>query len=224
MMLKPRKKITKKQLKEDSLVTFYFKAQEWLDEHGKTLMIAAAAVVLAIAGFTYYLYAQTQAEKSASVDLARATRTLEAQDYQNAISQLSGIVDNYGRTTSGKIARLHLAQAFFQTKEYANAKNSYKKFISSFSGDKYFLAAAQAGVASCLETEKKHSEAAEAYLQAVDSYSSVLDPAMLLNAGRCFHEAGQKEKARKAFNRIIEEHPKAAEKDDAVMLLGLIGG
>ena len=57
-MLKPRKQITKKQLKEDSLVTFYFKAQEWLEVHGKTLMIAAAAVLLAIAGFAYYLYAQ----------------------------------------------------------------------------------------------------------------------------------------------------------------------
>ena len=223
-MLKPRKQITKKQLKEDSLVTFYFKAQEWLEVHGKTLMIAAAAVLLAIAGFAYYLYAQTQAEKTASVDLARATRTLETQDYQNAISQLSGIVDSYGRTTSGKIARLHLAQAFFQTKEYANARSSYKKFISSFNGDDYFLAAAQGGMAACFEAEKKYDEAAETYLKAVDAYSSVLDPSMLLNAGRCFNEAGNKEKAKKALNRIIEEHPKAAEKDDALLLIGLLNG
>ena len=156
------------------------------------------------------------------MELARATRTLEAEDYQNAISQLSGIVDSYGRTTSGKIARLHLAQTFFQTKEYANAQKSYKKFISSFNGDDYFLAAAQGGMAACLEAEKKYGEAADAYIKAAESHSSVLDPAMLLNAARCYHEAGNQEKAKKALNRIIEEHPKATEKDDALLLLGLI--
>jgi predicted negative regulator of RcsB-dependent stress response len=222
-MLKPRKKITKKQLKEDTLVTFYFQAQEWLERNGKALMIGAAAIVLVAIGLVYYTFAQNKAEKSASVDLARATRTFESQDYPNAISQLSAIVDNYGRSTSGKMARLYLANAFFQSKEYANALKNYKKFVSSFSGDDYFLAAAQGGVAACLEQEQKYDQAGEAYLDAVDSYESVLSPSFLLNAGRCFSRAGDTAKARKAFNRVVDEFPKAAEKDDALMLLSMVG-
>ena len=223
-MLKPRKKITKKQLKEDKLVTFYFQAQEWLEVHGKTLAIVAAAVVLAIAGYAYYAYAQQNAEKKAGVDLARATRTLDAMDYQNAISQLSSVVDSYGSTTSGRMARLYLAQAFFQTKEHQKAKSNYKKFVSTFSGDEYLLAAAQSGYAACLEEEKKYAEAAKAYLDGVDSYDSVLGPGLLINAGRCFTLAGDEQNAKKAYQRVVDQFPKAAEKDDALMLLSMLGG
>ncbi len=222
-MLKPRKKITKKQLKEDKLVTFYFQAQEWLEQNGKVLLMAVGAVVLVAAGVAYYSFAQIKAEKTASVDLARATRTLEAQDYTNAISQLSPIVDSYGSTTSGKMARLYLANAFFQTKEYANARKHYAKFAGSFKGDDYFRAAALGGVAACLEQEKNLGEAAKTYLKAADSYKSVLAPAMLLNAGRCYNQAGNAAEARKALTRLLDEYPKATEKDDAQMLLSMLG-
>jgi len=222
-MLKPRKKITKKQLKEDKLVTFYFQAQEWLEKNGKLLTMAAAAVVLVAAGVAYYSYAQVRAEKTASVDLARATRTFEAQDYQTAISQLSPIVDSYGSTTSGKMARLYLADAFFQTKEYANARKHYQKFASSFKGDDYFRAAAQGGVAACLEQEQKYAQAAAAYVDAAESWDSVLAPSMLLNAGRCYNRAGDSATARKTLNRLIEAYPKATEKEDALLLLSSLG-
>ena len=223
-MLKPRKKITKKQLKEDKLVTFYFQTSEWLELHSKYLLMGVAAFVLIAAGIVYYTYAQSKAEKTASVDLARATRTLESLDYQNAISQLSAIVDSHGSTTSGKLARLHLANAFYQTKEYASAKKSYSKFTSSFSGDEHFLAAAQGGVAACLEQEKKYGEAAAAYVKAADSYDSVLAPGFLVNGGRCYSLAGNEAKARELYNRVVQDYPKAPEKDDALMLLSMIGG
>jgi predicted negative regulator of RcsB-dependent stress response len=223
-MLKPRKKITKKQLKEDKLVTFYFQASEWLEKYSKYLLLGIAAIALVVAGVAYYGFSQTKAEKSASVDLARATRTLEALDYKSAISQLSAIVDSYGSTTSGKLARLHLANAFFQTKEYANAEKSYRKFISGFSGDEHFRAAAQGGVAACLEQEKKYAEAAEAYLDAAESYDSVLAPGFLVSAGRCYSLAGNDAKAKELYNRVVQDYPKAPEKDDALMLLSMIGG
>lgn len=223
-MLKPRKRITKKQLKEDKLVTFYFQAQEWLEKYSKHLMIGVAVVVVAVAAIAWYTTSQAKAEKTASADLARATRTLETFDYQNAISQLSSIVDSYGSTPSGTMARLHLANAFYQTREYANAKKSYAKFLSSFSGDDHFLAAAQGGIAACLEQEKSYGEAAKAYIKAAEKYDSVLAAGMLLNAGRCYAQAGDTGRARELYNRVVTDYPKATEKDDALMLLSLIGG
>jgi len=222
-MLKPRKRITKKKLKEDKLVTFYFRASDWLEENSKYLFMGLAAIVLVAAAIIYFNYAQEKSEKNASVDLARATRTLETGDYQNAIAQLSSIVDNYGSSTSGTMARLYLANALFQTKEYNNAEKNYAKFISRFSGDEYLLAAAQGGIAASLQARKKWAEAAKAYEKAAEKYDSVLAPGFYIQAARCYTSLGDDRKAKSLYNKVIEEFPQATEKEEALMLLSMLG-
>lgn len=222
-MLKPRKRITKKKLKEDKLVTFYFKATQWLEDYSKYLMIAIAAIVVIAAAVVFYNYSQTKSEKTASVELARATRTLESGDFQNAIAQLSSIVDNNGGSTSGTMARLYLANAFFRNKDYVNAEKNYRKFASSFSGDDYFISAAQGGIAASLQAQKKYHEAAQVFEKAAGKYESVLAPNFLIQAGRCYANLGENAKAKAMYQKVIEDYPKATEKDEALMLLSMLG-
>lgn len=223
-MLKPRKHLSKKELKEDKLVTFYSKATAWLEEY-KTYLIAGivGAAVLILAVF-FYLQTSEASEKAASVELIKATRFMETADAKSAIPMLSNLVKNYGRTTSGKFGRFYLANAFFQNKDYDNAKENYEKFISSFSGDDHFKAAASGGIAACLEEKKQYEDAAKAFVKAAEKYEkSVQAPLFLLKAGRCYALAGKPDKAKALYQRIVDDYPKAQEKDDALMQLSMLG-
>jgi TolA-binding protein len=218
-MLKPRKRITRKKLKEDKLVTFYFEATAWFEKNANYILGAIALIVLLLAGSYFYLKSTAGSEKTASVDLARATRAYESGDYQNAISLLSTTVDNYGGTVSGKIGRFYLANSFFQTKDYENAEKNFKKFYSNFSGDDYFKAAALGGIAACLEQKQKPDEAAQQYEKAYEKYpKSIMAPHFLIRAGRCYALAGNSAKAAQLYDKVLKEFPQAQEKDEAILL------
>lgn len=223
-MLRPRKHLSKKELKEDKLVTFYAKATAWLENYKTYLIAGLAAVIVLALGVFFYFQSSQSSEKSASVELAKATRAYESGNLQSAIPMLSNLVKSHGRTTSGKIARFYLANAFFQSKDYDNATINYQKFIDSFSGDEHFQAAAHGGLAASLEEKKQYAEAAAAYSKAAEKYADTVHaPLFLFKAGRCYQQAGKPEQSKILFQRIVDEFPKSAEKDEAVLQLAMLG-
>ncbi len=221
-MLKPRKRITKKKLKEDKLVTLYFKVIDKLERNTNLILGIAAAVVIIIAGVSYYLYSSHKAEEQASVELARAMRIYEVGDYQNAIAQLSNVTENYGGSRSGKIARFYLANAFYQIKDYENAEKNFRRFLSGFSGDEHFLAAAQGGVAATLVQRGRLAEAAAAYEKAAKKYDSVLSAGFFIQAGHCYARADNPKKAKEMYETVIEKYPQSSEKDEAIILMNML--
>lgn len=223
-MLRPRKHLSKKELKEDKLVTLYTKATAWFELYKTYLFGGIAAVAVIILGVFFYLQSSESSEKAASVELTKATRFMETSDLKSAIPLLSNLVKNYGRTSSGHFGRFYLANAFFQNKDYDNAKTNYENFFSSFSGDEHFKAAALGGIAACLEGKKQYEEAAKAFVKAADKYEkSVQAPLFLFKAGRCFVLAGKPDKAKALFQQIVDDYPKAQEKDDALLQLSMLG-
>ena len=48
-MLKPKKRITRKEIKQDKLVTIYFKVNDWLNENSKYVVGVGIALVIIIA-------------------------------------------------------------------------------------------------------------------------------------------------------------------------------
>jgi len=222
-MLKPRKRITKKQLKEDKLVTFYFQATSWIEKNSKYIYMGLGAILLVVVLLFVNARAKKSSESSASVELSRATRAYESGDYKNAITQLSNLVENYGGTRSGILSLLYLANSFYQNGDTENAIKNYKEFYSKFSGDEHLLASAMGGIAACLEQEKKYREAAEQYEKIVHKYpKAVQAPYFLLRSGRCFTLANDNGKAKQQFEKLVKDYPNAQEKEDALMLLAMI--
>jgi len=222
-MLKPRKRISKKQLKEDKLVTFYFKASSWLQDHTRVLTLGLAALVVVIVGATLYGNSRRSSEQAASVELARATRAYESKDYQNALTLLSNLVDSHGSTRSGKLGRLYLGQTFLLTNDYDNAQLHFEKFISSYKDESYLTAAAMKGVAACLEQKGDYAGAADYYQRAVKKYpKSILAPQLLLRAARCHALTDQRDQARALYDRIVADYPESQERDQALMLKSML--
>ena len=218
-MLTPRKRIKKKDLKEDKLVTFYFQTREWLENNFKIIAGALAVLALVIAVSVFVANKNKRAEAAASVEFAKAARVYQSSDYRNAATMFSTIVDNYSGTPSGKLSRFYLAQSLYRTGDYAAAAGHFKKFSSSFGADEHLKATAMAGQAASIEQQGNFQEAAAKFEAVLDKYPDAPQAAhYALRAARCYELAGNTQKAQALYDKIIKEYPESRQKDDAVFL------
>lgn len=220
-MLTPRKRITKKELKEDKLITFYAKGRDWAEENYKLISIISVVVVLFIAGSLFISNKRARSEAGASVQLAKAVHVFDSSDYDGAIGLLSSIVDDNGGVKSGHIARLYLAQALYRTDEYAAAKEHFAKAAKQFD-DIHLKTSALSGVAACLEQQGQYTEAAEQYKKIVTKYPDApMAPYFLLRAARCSESAQDSAGAEILYKKLVADYPESQEKNDALLLEAL---
>lgn len=221
-MLTPRKRITKKQLKEDKLITYAVKSKEWLDENIKYVSGGLIAVIVVIAAIFIISNTRKNAEAATSVELASAVQVYESRDYTNAVTLFTNIVNNNKSTQSGKLARYYLAQSLYKTGEYGAAQEHFRKFASSFRADDYLKNVALAGEAASLEQQDQFADAAAKYESIGKKYTDSPHIARyFLRAARCYSLAGNNTKAKEIYQLIIEKYPDSQEKNDALLYSAL---
>ncbi|MBI4811024.1 MAG: tetratricopeptide repeat protein [Ignavibacteriales bacterium] len=121
---------------------------------------------------------------------------------------LKSIVDNYGSTESGELARLYLANCYLSIGNYDEAL----KHFNSFDSDNDLLSAsAIAGMASCYEGKGEYKKAASEFEKAAAMLSNQINtPDYLNSAAICYGKAGEKEKAVSILKRLKKEYPKSS--------------
>ncbi|MBI5464579.1 MAG: tetratricopeptide repeat protein [Ignavibacteriales bacterium] len=212
-MLKGQKKITKHEIKEDKLVTTYFEAQGWI-ENNKRLMsyIVGVPIALILLGW-FYTEKRSDWNDTASAQLAKILPYYEQGRYQESINGvpqegaqgLTMIVDEYGSTKSGEIARFYLANSYFNLGNYDKALENYKSVDLS---DNLLSASVYAGIAACYENKGDHAEAASYYEKAAFKHMKPsLAPENLFNAAANYAAAGKKEKAVELLKTLKKEFP-----------------
>jgi tetratricopeptide (TPR) repeat protein len=131
-MLKPRRKIIKKELKKDPYIEFLAKAKNNVDENKRLYMrwaLGTVAVIVAVIVASNNL----QKSKDAAADsLGKALITLATGDIDNATLQFEFVVDEYDNNESGTLAKYYLARAYFNDKDYL-AASSYLNEIADAS-------------------------------------------------------------------------------------------
>jgi outer membrane protein assembly factor BamD (BamD/ComL family) len=209
--MSPRR-ITKKEMKEDKLVTAAFKLSEWLQRHlNQVLMVTGGAVLAAVVVFFVFSSRGRRSQKAADL-FGKATMEFQAGNASQAITDLHTVMERYGGTKSAGPAAFYLATAYFYARDYATAKATFQRFIEEYSEDPLSLASAQAGIAECDMQSGAFEAAGDNFVKAVSSKpDGLLAPQYLLSAGRAYLKANQKEKAKQAFNRLLDQYPDSNE-------------
>jgi len=212
-MLRAQKKISRRVIKEDTLVTSYFKAQTWYDENKRRVNVAGGIVLAVAIGLWFYSNNVRQNNDRATTDFARVFSFYDNGQYLIAINGiperniigLQSIVDNYGGTTAGNIAKFYLANCYYNTQEYDKAL----KYFEDFSGSTPLLTnSAVAGIAACYEAKGDFVKAAENYEKsALKNADDPNAPDNLLNAGRDYMRAGEKDRAVELLKRLKRDYP-----------------
>lgn len=208
-MLKPKKRLTRRQIKEDKLVTYYFKVNDWVNRHALQVIAGVAVVVVVLLAGTLWSQKQRRAEGEASVQLAKARIAYDQGDYQQAIELLEDLVSRHPSTRSGTVGLYYLANAYFNVGDYDSAQRNFEAYKRK-GKDAMLKAAAEAGIAACLEQKGEYLEAARIYEETALRYPDhFAAPQYLLDAGRNYALAGNKEDGRRVYKMVVERYPKS---------------
>ena len=224
-MLKPKKRISKKEMKEDRLVTSYFEAQSWYEQNKKRISsVFFGAVVVGVAVWFYYNNLASQ-DRAATADLGKIIRYYDDGQYQVAIDGsprenlrgLQQIVDEYGGTEAGERATFYLANAYYGLANHEKALQYYQETDLT---DNSLMAAVTAGIAACYEAQGNHAEAARFYEKAAAEDAQEYHSAEnLYRAGQNYLLAGSPERAEETLKRLKTSYPSSSYAREADRLL-----
>jgi TolA-binding protein len=227
-VLAKKKKLSKKQIKEDKLVTGYYEAQKFYEENQTKIFTIVGVLAVVIIAVFWYTSKVEQENKAASTELARVIAIYEAGNYAEAIDGQPGtninglrqIVNNYGGSEQGEVARLYLANALYAIGQIDEA---YEEF-DNFSGSNSILAAsAFAGKAACYEVKGQFEDASDNYAKAAKlDETNPQNSDYLLKAAKNAINAENKEDAEDILKTIKKDYKNSTAAREADKYLAYI--
>jgi len=212
-MLRPKKKISKRELKQDALVTTYAELTTFYETHKRNISIAVTALVVIIFAVIVYFKNRSDNNEMAMTQLGAVYQLFDAGQYQLAIDGvpernirgLRSIVEDYGSSNAGNIARFYLAGAYYQL---GNFDEALKYFEECSPVDDIMATSRLSGIADCSEAKGDYLKAAEYFEKAAAKNSKEVTIAESLNnAARNYARAGEKEKALDLYRRLKKNYP-----------------
>jgi tetratricopeptide (TPR) repeat protein len=220
-MLRPKKKISKRELKEDALVTTYVKLTSFYEANKRNISIGVTALVIAVFAVVIYGKNRSDNNEKAVTALGSIFEAYDAGQYQTAvdgipeknIQGLRSIVDNYGNSAGGDLARFYLASAYTQL---GRPEEALKEFEQCSPPGELLAVARLSGIGACYESTGKFKEAAASFEKAATQYPKDISAAENLNnAARDYGQAGERDKAIDLYKRIKKNYPTTAFARDA---------
>lgn len=215
-MINKKKKITKKEIKEDKLVTTFYNTRTFIETNQQKLLIALGAIVVVIIAFIWYSNKKSEDNLIASQQLSFILPIYEKGSFQEAIDGrpgtglvgLKSIVENYGNTEQGEIAKIYLANSYFALSDYENALEYFKDYSGS---SKIHKASSYAGVAGCYEQKKEFANASEYFNKAAKITELESQKAdYLLNAAINLINSGDSNEAKSFLEKIKNDYKTSA--------------
>jgi tetratricopeptide (TPR) repeat protein len=212
-MLASKKKISRREIKQDKLVENYFKVKNFYLDHPKIILGTAGAIVLIVFVVIFLINKSKENAEIANTQLAGVLKLYDQGTYQQAIDGvpaknirgLKSIVEDYGSTESGETAKLYLANSYM----FLGNLDEALKYYDDYSGDIDLMkAAAYAGIAICYEAKNNLKYAAEYFMKAANVMkNAAVTPEYLTNAARAYSQIGEKIKAKKILDQMKKDFP-----------------
>lgn len=240
---KPRTKEDKdKALEEQSTTAGVFntldegasKTERWVAANQKNIFIILAVMVIGALGYMgYQQYISGPKEKEASVALFQAEKHFQAA--QNATAKDSlynialngtqsskgflGVIEDFGGTKAGNIARYYAGMTYLQTKNYQEAVNHLEKFKAkeSLTG-----ALAKGNLGDAYAELNNKEEALKQYKAAADYKANELTtPMYLFKAATVSLQLSKNQEALTHLNKIKNDYPNSPEAAQVDALIAL---
>jgi len=191
------------------------KTEQFIEENQKMLSIIVLALVVIIGGFYAYkkMYVQPQ-EKEAQKEIFSAQLFFERDEYKKALdgdgvsSGLLDIIDNYGQTHVGELARYYAGVSYLHLGEFENAIEQLKKFSTD---NDELSAVSEGAIGDCYLELGNKADALKWYSKAVDHDNILTTPFYLLKQGLMFEQNGDNEAALESFQLIKDKYKNSNE-------------
>jgi tetratricopeptide (TPR) repeat protein len=212
-MLTKKKKLSKKEIKQDKLVETYYKAYGYFEENKSRMLTYAVVLVVVVFAAIYYVNHKKENNEKAEVLLSQVMNLYDQGSYLEAIEGrpaqniigLKKIVEDYGSTENGETAKIYLANSY----DMLGKPDEALKYYSDYDGDiSIYKATALAGQAGIYAGRKEYEKAADLFKKASRiSKTDVLNPDYMLNASINYIKAGKEEDAKDLLESIKKDYP-----------------
>ena len=215
-----RKRLTKREIKEDAFVTYSFRAIDFVKEHRSAVILGIAALLVVIVGAGYISSSRQASEEEAREQLLAGMLQQKAMSYRGAAAAYEDVLSRHSGTKSAKLALLYLGHVRYELGQYEEAIAHYQRYLDKEKSDKLTISQAKRGLAACMENTGRYEEAAELYennARSLDVGDHV--PEDLMSAARCRRLAGDTDAAMEILQEIIDTYPKYREVELAKVYL-----
>lgn len=191
----------------------------WFEINKRPVVAGLALIVLAIAG-TIIWKSQRQARlENASAALLTVTSTHK----QNIpVAELDKVIQSHPGTSAAAQANLLAGKEFFEQGKYAEARARFDAVTSARASDDV-IAAAQYGLAACLDAENKLPEALAAYQRVADyPGGKYLASLARLSMARIQESQGKPKEALSLYDAILRVPNSAAAQEASQLRSALL--
>lgn len=196
------------------------KSEQWIEKNSKILFGAFILILALILGYgAYKKYIVEPKEIEAADELAypksfynQAEIATVAKDslYNLALNGADGkyglldIIDNYGSTKAGNLAKYMAGISYLKMKDYKNAITNLNDFTTE---DEMLGGLALGNIGDAFAEIEQPEQALEYYIKAADFKSNdFTSPIYLMKAGNTALDLKQYKKAEELFTRIKNKH------------------
>jgi tetratricopeptide (TPR) repeat protein len=199
-----RKRISKKRIKEDQLVTLTLKTSQFIQAHFPQIVTGIVVIVAAIAIALFMGHSRRSSARAAQQALASAMSYYEIQDLNSARLAFSEISNRYSGHREGLISMYFLGEIEMAGQRYAEGLDAFERFLDKAGKYPSFEVGAAIGKAYCLEGLGRFLEAAET-LEGIAARLDPNDPRyldVLMQAGACQERAGKTDRAIDLYEQV----------------------
>ena len=136
-MLKPKKKITRKEINRDPFLETVDKLENSFERNKKFFLNIALCLIAVIFAINFLLKKQDQKNIDANSALGIAMVAFENQDYENAKFQFETIISEFSGTSAFNIANYYIGRIYYENDEFLKSAEFLDVFMKK--GDPEFL-------------------------------------------------------------------------------------
>lgn len=219
-MAKATGRLTKEELKHDTLVETAYKVEGYFNEHRNLIWMIGGglvAVIVLILGLQMWMGSSAMTE---SYDLTMAKTLYGQKRLPEAMTQFQSVQSAHGGAVAAE-AQYYMSRIKFDQGDFAGALAGFEACVNDYSPDDATAQGAIAGIAASLEATGRFDEAATKYVEASDKYpDTAYAPEGLTQASRIYLKLNQKDKALAMLDRIIKDYPDSQSFSKAKTLAG----
>jgi len=193
--------------------------EHWVEQNPKIVFGVLGAIVLAIAGYFGYGYWIGSQDDQAQTDMFQAIRYFESDSLNLALNGDGNnlgflqIIDDYGMTDAGKLANYYVGVIYVKQSKFKPAILYLEDFKAN---DLLVQARAYSLIGDAYMELKDYENAAKYYTQAANHKpNKFFSPSYLMKAALAYEKLNNTEKAKEAYQKIIDRYWDSNEYQDA---------
>ena len=204
-MLRPKKKITKKEIQRDPFLETVDQAQAHLEENRSRYLQIGIVILAILIGINVFSNNSQNANKEASSSLGDALLTLDLNDQTTAKFQLETVINEYENTTSASLAEYYLGKISYDNNDNVNAEKYLNSYLNN--NPKGFLAPSASIILADIFVGKKDFERGFVLLDnCIRNTKSIKDLRQLkIRKAEFYLQNGQKSEAKSIIERLLLE-------------------